>query len=117
MDAWDDNRVFQENFGWVGFVVVFSLRKVNPNRPKIICCGKKVAQMPLFGLTFLGLGWPWVGEFVGFIKIFYVFQPNRIWEIAKHRNPTRPKQIPGKQIRIPISFRWSVVMPFHFSAG
>ena len=31
------------------------------------------AQMPLFNLIFLGLGWPWVGEFVGFIIIFTCF--------------------------------------------
>ena len=29
--------------------------------------------MPLFHLFFLGLDWPWVGEFVGFIVILYVF--------------------------------------------
>ena len=28
--------------------------------------------MPLFNLIFLGLGWPWVGEFVGFV-IFTCF--------------------------------------------
>ena len=32
-----------------------------------------MARMPLFNLTFLGLGWPWVGEFVGFINNIYVF--------------------------------------------
>ena len=30
---------------------------------------KKVAQTPLFNLFFLGLGWPWVGKFVGFYII------------------------------------------------
>ena len=28
-------------FGWVGFLVVRFLHKINPNPRKIICCGKK----------------------------------------------------------------------------
>ena len=41
--------------------------------------------MPLFGLIFLGLGWPWVGEFVGFIMIFiFVSQPNKNVVNRKH---------------------------------
>ena len=36
------NRVFAENvFGWVGFLAVCFLYKINPNPRKIICCGKK----------------------------------------------------------------------------
>ena len=31
-----------------------------PSGEKNICCGEKVAQMPLFNLIFLRLGWPWV---------------------------------------------------------
>ena len=38
--------------------------------------------MPLFNLIFHGLGWPWVGEFDGFIIFYNVSQPNRIWYIA-----------------------------------
>ena len=34
---------------------------------KNIFCGKKVAPNATFNLFFLGWGWPWVGEFVGFI--------------------------------------------------
>ena len=35
---------------------------------------EKVAQTPRLNLFFfLGLGWPWVGEFVGFIKIVIMF--------------------------------------------
>ena len=44
-----------------------------------------VPILPLFNLVFLGLGWPWAGEFVGFIvtvTMVYVFQPNIIWQIA-----------------------------------
>ena len=35
-------------------------------------------------LVFLGLGWPWRWGIRRFhSNIFYVFQPNRIWQIAK----------------------------------
>ena len=40
--------------------------KINPNPRKNICCGKKWPNAT-FNLIFLGLGWPWVGEFVGSI--------------------------------------------------
>ena len=49
------NRVFAENFGWVGFLAV--LHEISRNPRKIICCGKKVAQMSHFNLFFLDLGW------------------------------------------------------------
>ena len=55
--------------------------------------GKNKAQAPTlprirymcFDLTyfFLGLGWPWVEDFVGFIIISYVFQP-------KHNGKSQP---------------------------
>ena len=56
------------------FVVCF-LQKNTPNPRKIICCGKKAAQMPLliYSVFFLGSGWPWVGECVGFIIMFICF--------------------------------------------
>ena len=46
-------------FGWVGFLVVCFLYNISPNPRKIICWGKKVAQMPLltqFLLDWVGLG-------------------------------------------------------------
>ena len=49
-------------FGWVGFLVVCFLYKINPHpHEKLFAVGEKVAQMQLFNLFFLGLGWPWVG--------------------------------------------------------
>ena len=70
---YSNTRVFAENFGWVRFVVVRFLYKTNPNPPKNICCGQKSGPRATFNPVFLGLGWPWVGEFVGFIIIFYLF--------------------------------------------
>ena len=76
----NNTRVFAEKVGWVGVIVVCFLYKVNPNPRKTILLWEKVAQTSLFNLIFLGLGWPWVGEFVGFIIIFtskYIFQPQQ----------------------------------------
>ena len=55
---------------FVRFLVVCFLYITNANPRKVICCGKKWPKMPLFNLFFLGLGWPWVGEFDDFIIIF-----------------------------------------------
>ena len=62
-------------FGWVGFRVACFLYKINPNPRKIFAVGKSGPNATL-KLFFLGLGWPWVGEFVGFVIMFtskYVF--------------------------------------------
>ena len=69
---------FADNFGWVRFLAVYFLYKTDPNARKKtkIAVGKKVGpKMPLFDRFFLGLGWPWVGKFVGFIKICMFFNP------------------------------------------
>ena len=73
----------------VRVLVVCFLYKTNPNPRKGILLWEKVAQMPLFKPNFccccccshinswlqcsprLGLGWHWVGEFVGFMITFY----------------------------------------------
>ena len=47
-----------------------------------------MSQRPLFNLVFIGLGWPWVGEFVGFIIIFTCFPTQHNSEYRKH--PTLP---------------------------
>ena len=62
-------RAFGEHLIGLGFLYSVSYTKINPNPRKIICCGKKIGPNATFDLIFLGLGWPWVGEFVGFIVI------------------------------------------------
>ena len=57
--------VFAENFGWVGFLVVCLLYKTIPTHERFFPIGKS-GPNATFNLNFLGLGWPWVGEFVGF---------------------------------------------------
>ena len=44
--------------------------------------------MPLLIYFFFGLGWPWVGEFVGFIICFFPTQQNLV--NRKHRSITVP---------------------------
>ena len=51
-------------------------------RPEV--WGKKVAQNATFNLFFLGLDWPWVGEFVGFILIFTCFPTQQHLVNRKH---------------------------------
>ena len=44
-----------------------------PTHEKILAVGNKRGPNATFSLIFLGLGCPWVGEFVGFILIFTCF--------------------------------------------
>ena len=78
--------MFAGNLVGLGLLVVCFLPvyKTNPNRRKVIYRGKKVTQNATFTLFFLGLGWPWVGEFVGFIIILRCFptQQNLVYNIA-----------------------------------
>ena len=72
-----------DNLVGLGFVWSVSYIKPIPTHEKRFAVAKKVAQMPLLTWwIYRGLGWPWIGEFVGFIIIFtsvYVFEPNRVW--------------------------------------
>ena len=43
-----------------------------------------MSQMPLLTYFFLGLGWPWVGDFVGFIIIFICFPTQENLLYRKH---------------------------------
>ena len=43
-----------------------------PTHEKIFAVGKS-GPNATFNLIFLGLGWPWVGEFVGFTNNIHVF--------------------------------------------
>ena len=61
--------MFAEKLAGIGFLQSVSYIKSIPTHEKNICGEKKVAQLPPYNLVFLGLGWPWVGEFVGFMII------------------------------------------------
>ena len=70
-------------FGWVRFLVVCFLYKTNPNPRKIIAVGKS-GPFANFNLFFLGLGWPWVGQFVGFLVICICFSTQQNLVYRKH---------------------------------
>ena len=75
-------RVFCDEFGWGGFLVVCFRYKISPNQENNICCGEKGGPNATFNLFFLGLGWPWgwgVRRFHDARSIFsskYVFEPS-----------------------------------------
>ena len=79
------DRVFCGEFGWVGFLVVCFLCKTNPNSRKMFAVGKS-GPNATFHLIFRGLGWPWVGDFVGFTIIFTCFPTQQNLVNRQHPN-------------------------------
>ena len=63
------NRVLPDNLVGLGFLYSVSYVKSFPTHEKIIAVGKS-GPNATFSVFFLGLGWPWVGEFVGSIIVF-----------------------------------------------
>ena len=59
-------------FGWVRFLVVCFLYKSIPTHVKMFVAGKS-GPNAIFDLIFIGLRWPGVGEFVGFITTINMF--------------------------------------------
>ena len=85
-------RVFADNFGGVGFLVVCFLYKTDPNARKVHLCGKKWPKC-LFLTYFFLLGWPWIGEFDGFNNIYssmcFPTQQNLVYR----KLPSRPIKV------------------------
>ena len=74
-------------FGWVRTLVVCFLHKANPNQPtKTYLLFEKSGPIATFNLILLGLGWPWVGEFDGFIIIVVCFPTRHNLVHCKHPN-------------------------------
>ena len=72
-------RVFKEKLVELGFLWSASYTKSIPTHQKLFAVGKSDPNAT-FNPIFLGLGWPWVGEFVGYIVTFIcISSPNRIW--------------------------------------
>ena len=79
-----NRRVFAENLVGAGFL--YSVSYINQSQPtKKYLLWEKVAKMPLLTYFFLGLGWPWLGEFVGFIVILICFPSRHSLVNRKHR--------------------------------
>ena len=66
------NRVFAENLVGLGFLQSVSYIKPIPTHERLFTVGKS-GPNATFKPFFSGLGWPWVGECVGFILIFTCF--------------------------------------------
>ena len=75
--------VFAENLVGLGFLQSVSQIKQIPTHEKVFAVGKRGLNAT-FNLIFLGLGWPWVGKFVGFIIIFTCFPTQENLVNRKH---------------------------------
>ena len=76
--------MFAEILVRLGFSRPVSYIKPIPTHEKLFAVGKS-GPNDTFNLIFLGLGWPWVGEFVGFIILFIYF-PTKI-NLANNQHP------------------------------
>ena len=81
--------------------------------------GKKVAQMLLFNLIFLGWVGPWVGEFVGFIVILTCMFSNPTYLVNRERPDVR--SFLDSDVNMKWSFfsspEWSSASKFVLAAG
>ena len=80
------NTVFAENLVGLGLLHSVSYIKSIPTHENYLLW-KKSGPNATFNLFFLGLGWSWVGEFVGFITriiCLYVFNPTEFgkWQTS-----------------------------------
>ena len=68
----------------LGFLHSISYIKSILSHEKVFAVGKS-GPNATFNLIFPGLGWPWVGEFDGFIIIFICFPTEQNLVYRKHR--------------------------------
>ena len=84
------NRVFTENLVELGFLQSVSYIKPILTHEKY-SLWEKSGPNATFNLIFLWLGWPWVGEFGGFMIIFICFPTQQSLQIAKTLIPNRSR--------------------------
>ena len=89
-----NNTVFAENLVLLCFLWSVSYIKPIPTHEKLFAVGKRGPDAS-FNPIFLGLGWPWVGEFVGFIVIFISFPTQQRFVNRKHPNERHSWYKPG----------------------
>ena len=75
--------MFAENLVQLGFLKSESYMQSIPTHEKLFAVGKS-GPNAAFDLIFLGLRWPWVGEFVGFIIAFTCFPTQQNLVNRKH---------------------------------
>ena len=80
--------MFTDNLVGVGFLYSVSYIKPILTHEKLFAVGKN-GPNATFNLIFIGLDWPWVGEFDGFIIIFTCFptQQNLVNRIHPNNRP------------------------------
>ena len=71
-------------WGWVSSSLFPIQNQSRPHEINIYLLWEKVAPNAAFHLIFLGLGCPWVGEFVGFILLLTCFPPQHDLVNRKH---------------------------------
>ena len=76
--------------GWASCSLFPTLNQSQPTKKRFLW--EKVTQMPLLTYYFLRLGWPWVGEFVGFMIIVTCFPTQQNLVYRKH-----PIAVPSRQ--------------------
>ena len=76
-------RVFAENLVGLGFLESVSYIEPIPTHENLFAVGKS-GPTATFNLIFLGLRWPWVGEFVGFFIIYIGFPTQQNLVNRKH---------------------------------
>ena len=74
---------FAENLVGSSFLSVFNIKSI-PAHKKTFAVGENGPNV-ILNLLILGLGWPRVGEFVGFVIIFVCFPTQQNLVNRKHR--------------------------------
>ena len=87
---------------WLGWVSC----SLFPTEKSILTLEKSVAAVKsvpnaTFSLIFLGLGWPWVGEFVDFTVIFTCFTTQQNLVYTRHREHPDERSFPFPREWIP----------------
>ena len=94
-------RVLAEFLVGLGFLSSISYIKSIPTLENLSAVGKSGPNVTLINLFFLGLEWPWVGEFVVLIIMFICFPTQHNLVNRKRPIPlflegiSPPKQLPG----------------------
>ena len=78
-------RVLADNSVGLGFVLYSVPYIINTTPRKNICCGKKWPQRHLWPtrylVFFLGMGRPWVGDFVDYYTLMYIYVLDEVCDV------------------------------------
>ena len=107
-----------ENLVGLSFLQSVSYIKPSPTHQEIFALGNS-GPNATSNLIFVGLGWPWVGEFVGFIIIFICFPTQQYLVYRKHPkasgNLATPHMAGGSELRVPVENHCDILLFYTFS--